>query len=107
MKENFYKNFLKSAARNEKLLTILVDPEKFNADETDSFLKKIPNGTTHLFVGGSTGNAGDTEKAVKALKKKTQLPIFLFPGDHSQITHNADVLLFLTLLSGRNAEYLV
>src|SRR5690554_6277596 len=107
MKEKFYQDFLKSAARNEKLLAILVDPEKFNSDKTDSFLKKIPNETTHLFVGGSTGYADDTEKTLKALKKKTKLPLFLFPGDYSHISNKADVLLFLTLLSGRNPEYLV
>ena len=50
---------------------------------------------------------GETEKTIKALKAETKLPIFLFPGDHSQITNLADALLFLTLLSGRNAEYLI
>ena len=107
MEGYFYKAFLKSVATNEKLLAILIDPDKFDISETDSFLEKIPNKTTHLFVGGSTVANDDTEKTVKILKQKTKLPIFLFPGDHSHITPLADVLLFLTLLSGRNAEYLV
>ncbi len=58
-------------------------------------------------MGGSTVANGETEATVQALKAETKLPIFLFPGDHSQITPLADALLFLTLLSGRNAEYLV
>jgi putative glycerol-1-phosphate prenyltransferase len=107
MEDYFYNAFLKSAAANEKLLAILIDPDKFDISETDSFLKKIPKKTTHLFVGGSTVANGDTEKTVKGLNEKTELPIFLFPGDYSHITSFADVLLFLTLLSGRNAEYLV
>jgi putative glycerol-1-phosphate prenyltransferase len=103
----FYKSFLKRIDEKEKQLTILIDPDKFNISEAKSFLKKIPKKTTHLFVGGSTVANGETEATVQALKAETQLPIFLFPGDHSQITPLADALLFLTLLSGRNAEYLV
>ncbi|OAD90634.1 geranylgeranylglyceryl/heptaprenylglyceryl phosphate synthase [Aequorivita soesokkakensis] len=103
----FYKSFLKRIDEKEKQLAILIDPDKFNSSETKSFLKKLPKKTTHLFVGGSTVANGETEATVKALKAETQLPIFLFPGDHSQITPLADALLFLTLLSGRNAEYLV
>src|SRR5690554_8112765 len=104
---SFFKSIQRSVETNEKLLTILIDPDKFDISEIDSFLEKIPNTTTHLFVGGSTVGNGETESVVKALKLKTQLPIFLFPGDHSHITPLADALLFLTLLSGRNAEYLV
>lgn len=103
----FYNSFLKSVAKNEKQLAILIDPEKFSISETKSFLNKIPKETTHLFVGGSTVENGQTEETVKVLKTKTKLPIFLFPGDYSHITPIADALLFLTLLSGRNAEYLV
>lgn len=103
----FYKSFLKSVAEKEKQLAILIDPDKFAVSETNSFLNKIPKETTHIFVGGSTVANGETEETVRALKAQTELPIFLFPGDHSHITPLADALLFLTLLSGRNAEYLV
>lgn len=103
----FYKSFLKSVAENEKQLAILIDPDKFAISETKLFLKKIPKETTHIFVGGSTVANGETEETVKALKAETKLPIFLFPGDYSHITPLADALLFLTLLSGRNAEYLI
>lgn len=107
MKESFYQNFLTSLAANKKLLAILIDPDKFDSTQTDSFLKKIPNETTHIFVGGSTVTNGDTERVVEKLKEETKLPIFLFPGNYSQISRNADALLFLSLLSGRNAEYLI
>lgn len=103
----FYKSFLKSVAEKEKQLAILIDPDKFNISDAKVFLKRIPKVTTHLFVGGSTVANGETEATVKILKAETKLPIFLFPGDHSHITNLADALLFLTLLSGRNAEYLI
>ncbi|MEX2350038.1 MAG: phosphoglycerol geranylgeranyltransferase, partial [Flavobacteriaceae bacterium] len=71
------------------------------------FLDKIPVQATHLFVGGSTGSHSETEKTVEALKKISSLPVILFPGDVSQITHKADGILFLSLLSGDNPEYLI
>lgn len=102
-----YNAVLKSSRANEKLLAILIDPDKFNVSKTQLFLKNIPTETTHLFVGGSSVENGTTEKTVRSLKQKTQLPVLLFPGDYSQITDLADGLLFLNLLSGRNPEYLV
>lgn len=107
MGDFFYKSLLKSIADNQKQLAVLIDPDKFTISEAASFLNKIPKETTHLFVGGSTVATGETEATVNALKAETQLPVFLFPGDFSQITAAADALLFLSLLSGRNAEYLI
>jgi len=107
MGDSFYKYFQKNIATGKKQLAILIDPDKFDISETELFLHKIPNDTTHLFVGGSIVENGQTEITVKAIKAKTKLPIFLFPGDFSQITNEADVLLFLSLISGRNAEYLI
>lgn len=103
MKKTFYEAFL----QQKKLLAILIDPDKFETTSAAVFLKEIPKETTHLFVGGSTVHEGTTEKAVKVLKQVSELPIILFPGDHSQITAAADAILFLSLLSGRNAEYLI
>lgn len=107
MKGTNYPFFLKAITENKKLLAILIDPDKFDISTTEIFLKRIPKKTTHLFVGGSIVANGVTEETVKALKAHTKLPVFLFPGDYSHITPLADVLLFLTLLSGRNVEYLI
>lgn len=107
MEKSFYRSFLQEIQKDRKQLAILIDPDKFDISQTQAFLEKIPSQTTHLFVGGSTAEMEDTERTVAALKEESNLPIFLFPGDYSQITNGADVLLFLTLLSGRNPEYLI
>jgi putative glycerol-1-phosphate prenyltransferase len=104
---NFYAEITLASAERKKLLTILIDPDKFRESETASYLRKIPKQTTHIFVGGSTVEKLKTEKTVKALKAQSGLPVILFPGDYSQITKTADALLFLSLLSGRNPEYLI
>ena len=59
-----------------------------------------------IFVGGSSGGE-QTEKVVRQLKAQYDVPVVLFPGNVSQVTAEADALLFLSLLSGRNAEMLV
>lgn len=107
MNKSYFDSILESVEAKTKMLAILVDPEKFNVAEAELFLEKIPKETTHIFVGGSTVHYDETEITVSSLKEKTELPIFLFPGDYSHITDLADVLLFLSLLSGRNPEYLV
>lgn len=85
----------------------MVDPEKFDPLNVIPFLSQIPKKTTHLFVGGSTTTKEQTENTVTALKKSTHLPIFLFPGDADHISKEADAILFLSLLSGENPEYLI
>lgn len=102
-----YKLIVSALKENRKLLAILVDPDVFVIPETEGFLETLPNETSHIFVGGSTVEEGKTELLISELKKYTLLPILLFPGDESQITDTADGLLFLSLLSGRNPEYLI
>jgi putative glycerol-1-phosphate prenyltransferase len=107
MGNTVYSDLTKAIANGKKLLAILIDPDKFDTRNVDAFLKRIPKATTHLFVGGSTATNGHTQAAVQAFRNSVALPIVLFPGHHSQITATADALLFLSLLSGRNAEYLI
>jgi len=89
-------------------LALLLDPEKANLEALPISAECHPD---YIFVGGSTG--GDTTEFVRALKKKLspitnhQLPIILFPGNSSQFTSEADGVLFLSLLSGNNPEYIV
>lgn len=96
-----------SLSGQTQLLAVLIDPEKFKAREAASFLKKLPVTATHIFVGGSTVEQGQTEACIELLKKETSLPVIIFPGDHSQISPAADAILFLSLISGRNPEYLI
>lgn len=91
----------------KKLLAVLIDPEKFDPASAKEFLRKIPFLTTHIFIGGSTVTPEDLENCTEAIKAETDLPLVLFPGDHRQVSDKADALLFLSLLSGRNPDYLI
>ena len=91
-------------ANGRKLFAWLVDPEKAEAGPTPSLPTK--GGGMLIFVGGSSGGE-QTETVVRQLKARYDVPVVLFPGNVSQVTAEADALLFLSLLSGRNAEMLV
>jgi putative glycerol-1-phosphate prenyltransferase len=98
----------KAAIKKEKLLAILLDPDKTGLDKLPEITSSIENlHANFIFVGGSFVENGITDLFVEKLKKLTKLPIILFPGDFSQLTNHADALLFLSLLSGRNPEYLI
>jgi len=108
MTKSILANIQKASNNGEKLLAILLDPDKSTVEEIPSISKRIENLNAHfIFVGGSIVENGATDLFVKKLKEHTQVPVILFPGDYSQVTNYADGLLFLSLLSGRNPEYLI
>lgn len=103
----YYQQLIATVAQNKKLLAILIDPDKFDVSQTASFLDTLPKETTHLFVGGSIVPEALTEKVVYELKLHSTLPVFIFPGAADQISDTADALLFLSLVSGDNPDYLI
>lgn len=106
--KNLYQQILNSKTNNQKLLAILIDPEKVAIENVLNLSKKIQTSpATHIFVGGSTFSGSHLDQLIAFLKKETQLPILIFPGHPSQISNEADGILFLSLLSGRNPEYLI
>ena len=85
-------------------LIILIDPDKY-----DQELIKLANQckVAYIFVGGSSLKQNNFEKTIRSIKSRTKIPVVIFPGDESQISKSANALLMLSLLSGRNAEYLI
>ena len=106
--EGVYKDIQLQKQKKQKLLAVLIDPDKMLPEKAVGFVEKINKSVaTHIFVGGSTVDLCKTEILVAKIKAETKLPVILFPGDVSQITGEADALLFLSLLSGRNPDYLI
>ncbi len=103
-----YQNLLLAKKQGRKLLAILLDPDKISLSKVSDILAKLhSSGVDYIFVGGSTVEKGVTNELVYLLKKQTTIPVILFPGHYSQITSHADAILFLSLISGRNPEYLI
>ena len=99
---------LKAKSNGQKLLAVLLDPDKIILENLDHLIDKINKSpATHIFVGGSIVQNNILGELITSLKQKTKLPVILFPGDPSQISPHADGILFLSLLSGRNPDYLI
>lgn len=99
---------LEAKSNGQKLLAVLLDPDKIILENLNHLIDKINQSpATHVFVGGSIVQNNILGELISELKKKTNLPVILFPGDPSQISPQADGILFLSLLSGRNPDYLI
>lgn len=85
-------------------LIVLIDPDKYNPEIVDI----ANNCNVHcFFIGGSKIKDGYFEQTIRSIKSKTKIPLFIFPGDETQISKHADGLLILSLISGRNPDYLI
>ncbi|MBB3124139.1 putative glycerol-1-phosphate prenyltransferase [Mesoflavibacter sabulilitoris] len=105
---NIYNHILQAKNDGNKLLAVLIDPDKFQLKNALQFIDKVNNSViTHIFIGGSEVGQNVTQALVEVIKMLTDLPIVLFPGDVTQISKDADAILFLSLLSGRNPDYLI
>jgi phosphoglycerol geranylgeranyltransferase len=103
-----YDQIVSAKKENQKLLAILIDPDKVAVESISVLAEKIKQSpATHIFVGGSSFDGHHLDEIIIELKSKINLPILLFPGNPSQISAEADGILFLMLLSGRNPDYLV
>ena len=86
----------------------LIDPDIKNENKLDQILSNINNSNfSGILVGGSLIMDDKFDVRVKYIYENTDLPVFIFPGSSNQVTTHCDFLLYLTLLSGRNPEYLI
>jgi phosphoglycerol geranylgeranyltransferase len=100
-----FKELIKQLGTARKpLLAVLIDPDKFNPE-----LVKLSDecGVDCFLVGGSKLEKGSIDKTITDIKRISKLPVVLFPGDETQLSKRADGLLLLSLLSGRNPDYLI
>lgn len=105
---SIYHEIIESKKKNKKLLAILLDPDKIVWNMMPNLISKINQSpATHVFIGGSLVENNILDELVIEIKKYCPLPIVLFPGNPSQISDKADAILFLSLISGRNPDFLI
>jgi phosphoglycerol geranylgeranyltransferase len=85
-------------------LVVLVDPDKFNPKLIDLAAKSK---VAFFLVGGSSLKKNNLSSVVSQIKMRSKKPVIIFPGNEKQICKNADGLLLLSLISGRNPEFLI
>ena len=105
---NLYTNILEKKAKGKKLFAILIDPDKQKNSVLSLIVQKANEANVdYFFVGGSLLTNDNLEECIKTIKNNSNIPVILFPGNAMQINKNADGILFLSLISGRNPELLI
>lgn len=95
-------------AAGKKLLAVLIDPDKPDNSLLDEQLAALEEAAVPLiFFGGSLLTRFVLEEKLAYIKQRTSARIILFPGSVQQISSQADAILFLSLISGRNPELLI
>lgn len=86
----------------------LIDPDKEHDDKLERMLDLINHSDFDIiFVGGSSIADNLFNSRLQFIKKKSDLPLIIFPGSCDQISKFADAILYLSLISGRNPQFLI
>lgn len=108
MSKHILNSIQQAQTNGHHLLAILLDPDKLPLDAIADKVASIHQlKADFILVGGSLLFTNILDAFVREIKKHTDLPILLFPGSALQISNEADGILFLQLISGRNPEYLI
>lgn len=106
--KNIYQSILNNTNKGVKMFGVLIDPDKQNVRELLDLVKVCNNSEVDFFlVGGSIITTGDMKKTTRLIKENSTKPIIIFPGNPDQVTDYADAIFFLSLISGRNPEFLI
>jgi phosphoglycerol geranylgeranyltransferase len=91
------------------LVGALIDPEDFTPDRAGSAAKRAQRaGVSLILVGGSTvANQHQLDDVVMQIKRDVTIPVVLFPGNITGISHHADAILFSSLLNSTNAYFII
>ncbi len=103
-----YQDLLTRKQQGKSGFAVLVDPDKV-APSDMPHLASLCNdaGVDYILMGGSLVVADTLDTCIQRFKAESNIPVILFPGSPSQVSPYADALLYLSLISGRNAEHLI
>lgn len=99
---------MENSSKGKKAFAVLLDPDKLDERSLKSIIMlSMKCKVDYFFVGGSLLSKYNISEIVQTIKQYTSIPVVLFPGSHLQVEPNADAILFLSLISGRNADFLI
>lgn len=109
MAKNILENLIHKKNSKQKQLAVLIDPDSVVGEkELINTCKLCDEAKVDLIlVGGSLITNGFWDKCVTLIKANTTIPVLLFPGNNMQVHNEADAILFLSMISGRNPELLI
>ena len=105
---NVYQSLQEKKKNGQKSYAILIDPDKITTASLTPLIDLAVDAKADYFlVGGSLVVSDNLDNTILAIRQKCSIPVILFPGSPSQISKHADALLYLSLISGRNADLLI
>jgi putative glycerol-1-phosphate prenyltransferase len=109
LKTQFYTSLTEKAQKGIKQLAVLIDPDSLHSEADLLNLIALCNKASVdlILVGGSLITNGFWDKCIEILKANTKIPVVLFPGNIMQTHKEADAILFLSMISGRNPDLLI
>ena len=102
-----YKNIINKTAKDKAQLAILIDPDKHTSKTLKELVEIANNVNVSFFLVGGSIISNPVDFVIDEIKKQSNIPVILFPGSLLQISDKADGILLLSLISGRNPEYLI
>ncbi len=103
-----YKQLLEIKQNRGGGFFLLIDPDRISERQSLALAESSEEcGVDVILVGSSFMLNSSFAPAVKKIKSSTALPVIIFPGSFAQITPDADAILFTSLISGRNPNYLI
>lgn len=106
--KNILQAFQALKENNKHAFAVLIDPDDTDTEHIKIIAEKCNEAKVdYLFLGGSIMISQQTEAIIDAFKAISDIPVVLFPGSPSQVANNADALLYLSVISGRNPELLI
>ncbi len=103
-----YANLLEAKKAGQKKFAVLLDPDKVRLAHMDKAIDlAVAAGVDYFFIGGSLIVNNQLDRVLAGIRERCSIPMLLFPGSSFQLSYRADGLLFLSLISGRNADLLI
>lgn len=103
-----YNAIQQRSGSGHKQLALLLDPDKILHRDVEALALRASKALVdYIFVGGSLLVNNQLDQCISLLKSNCDIPVVLFPGNTMQMSWKADAILFLSLISGRNAEMLI
>ena len=90
-----------------KSIALLLDPDKAKGISLENILRIAGESKVDYILAGGSLTFSSVDILIDAIRKLCPIPVILFPGNLLQLTHNADAILLLSLISGRNPELLI
>jgi phosphoglycerol geranylgeranyltransferase len=108
MIKGILKEIQKKKSLGVKSLAVLIDPDHSSLKNFEQTISRANEcKVDYFFIGGSLLIQDRMDECIKYIRETSKIPIIIFPGNNYQINSNADAILLLSLISGRNPDYLI